>query len=162
MKPLYAIRHIQIAATGAWCWFVCFSRDGKMTQSSFYDHKLGGSVKARKAAITWRDEQLTKVPAMSVATFCQKKRSNNASGVPGVHFLHSPRQPEGFWQAKIKLGGKGRTKNFSVLQHGHQKAFELAVAAREVMLEEAEKLPYVYDPVAKRAALKQVPLTTAV
>ena len=75
--------------------------------------------------------------------------------------LHSLKQPEGFWQAKIKLQGKCRTKNFSVLLHGNQKAFELAVATRKVMREEAEKLPYVYDPVAKRAALKQAAITPA-
>lgn len=35
--------------------------------------------------------------------FCQQKRANNTSGVPGVHFLRPAKQPEGIWQARIRL-----------------------------------------------------------
>jgi hypothetical protein len=51
--------------------------------------------------------------------------------VPGVHFLTPPAQPEGIWQARLKLAdGTKTTKTFSVRKHGHRKAFRLDVAGR--------------------------------
>jgi hypothetical protein len=38
-----------------------------------------------------------------VLGFCQIERSDNTSGMPGVHLLTSIAQPKGFWQARIKL-----------------------------------------------------------
>jgi hypothetical protein len=52
---------------------------------------------------------------MTFREFHQQKRSNNRSGVPGVHFLKTRRQPQGAWQEKIKLPNGGKiTKTFSV------------------------------------------------
>ena len=84
--------------------------------------------------------------------FCQQKRSNNQSGVPGVHFLKPDSQPQGIWQAKLKLGGKGRYKSFSVRTYGERGAYELAVAARQDMLASAQDRLYLYDKLAKRMA----------
>ena len=79
-----------------------------------------------------------------------------SSGVPGVHFLTPAAQPEGIWQAKLKLADGTRwTKTFSVRKHGYDKAFRLAGAARREMLRNAEDRPYVYDPLAKRFAALQ-------
>ena len=104
--------------------------------------KYGGSRPARQAAIAWRDEQLTKTKVLGVLEFCQKMRSNNRSSVPGVHFLTPPVQPEGIWQAKLKLAdGTCTTKTFSVRKHGERKAFGLAVAARREMIERARIAP---------------------
>ena len=33
----------------------------------------------------------------------EQVRSNDTSGMPGVHFLKSDQQPQGIWQAIIKL-----------------------------------------------------------
>lgn len=99
---------------------------------------------------------MAQTKALSMVEFCQHKRSHNTSGVPGVHFLTSPRQPLGFWQAKLKLEGTGKTKTFSVLKHGYQPAYEMAVAAREQMLAMAQDRPYLYDPLAKRVAATSV------
>ena len=89
--------------------------------------------------------------------FCRHIRSNNTSKVAGVHLLKSVRQPNGFWQAKLKLaGGKYQSKNFSVLKHGTAAAYKLAVAARTAMLADAKDNPYLYDRVAKKLAPKSV------
>lgn len=71
-----------------------------------------------------------------------------------MHFLSSARQPHGYWQAKLKLGGKAKHKSFSVLKHGYQPAYEMAVAAREQLLATAQDKPYLYDELAKRVAAK--------
>ena len=89
-----------------------------------------------------------------MAEFHAQTRSNNVSGVPGVHFHKTTSQPLGFWQATIHLSDKRRTaKSFSVRKHGNDEAFQLAVAARAKMLAMVQDRPYLYHPDAKEAAL---------
>jgi hypothetical protein len=95
---MYAITR-QKAARSAWYWAVHFRRRGKLHYKRFYDLKLGGSDKARAAAIAWRDQKIAATKTLSYREFHQRKRSNNTSGVPGVHFVKSARQPQGSWQA---------------------------------------------------------------
>lgn len=150
---MYAIYRLQYAS-GQWCWSVAFSRCGARYLKRFFDTGHGSRAAALKAAIAWRDAKLAELETLSVAAFCQLKRDNNTSGVPGVHFLTSARQPHGIWQAKLKIAGKGKHKSFSVLKHGWQSAYEQAVAAREQMLAEAADTPYLYDKLAKKLAAK--------
>lgn len=153
---MYALNHLQ-ATKGTWYWVVNFTRDGKRYSKRFYEPMYGGSKKARQAAIAWRDQMLAQTPAMTVVQFSQKVRSNNTSGVPGVTFHQTPRQPEGIWQAGLTLAnGKRLRKSFSVLLHGHQQAFDLAVAARRTMLQEAEDRPYLYAPLALAKSARAV------
>ncbi len=151
---MYAILRLQYAS-GPWCWSVNFSRSGVRHLKRFFDTGHGGKAAALKAAIAWRDKKLAEVEVLSVAEFCQLKRDNNTSGVPGVHFLTSKAQPHGIWQAKLKIAGRGKHKSFSVLKHGWQSAYEQAVAAREQMLAEAADMPYLYDKLAKKLAAKK-------
>ena len=150
---MYAIQRLQYAS-GTWCWSVNFARRGVLHSKRFFDPGHGGKAAALKAAIAWRDEKLAEVEVLSVAEFCQLKRDNNTSGVPGVHFLTSTSQPHGIWQAKLKIAGKGKHKSFSVLKHGWQSAYEQAVAARAQMLAQAADTPYLYDKLAKKLAAK--------
>ena len=155
LEHMYAIKHLQ-ADKGTWYWSVNFSRNGQHHYRRFYEPKYGGSDAALQAAIAWRDEKLAEAKVLGVLEFCQKKRSNNSSGVPGVHFLTPAAQPEGIWQARLKLAdGTNTTKTFSVQKHGKRKAFKLAVAARREMLQRAKDRPYVYDPLAKKFAARQ-------
>jgi hypothetical protein len=152
---LYAIGRRK-AALNAWYWVVSFSRRGQMHYRRFYDLQHGGLEPALAAAIAWRDRELAAAPILMYREFCAHQRSNNTSGVPGVHYLHNARQPEGFWQAKIKLpDGTKLTKTFSVRKFGRTEAFERAVAARNEMLALVGDRPYVHDPVAKQFAAQQ-------
>jgi hypothetical protein len=147
---MYAIRRHQATAT-SWCWRVRFSRRGVVYSKAFYDLACGGSKKARAQAVAWRDARLAEVKALTLLDLHQQKRSNNVSGVPGVHFHKTARQPLGFWQAKIKVGGgNSTTKSFSVRQYGGDEAFRLAVAARTELLAMVENRVFVHHPVAKR------------
>jgi hypothetical protein len=111
---MYAISRLQVQPSGTWCWSVNFSRAGKSCARRFYDPKYGGSRAAKRAAVAWRDAQLAEVKAMGILDFAQLLRANNSSGMPGVTFSKSARQPEGFWQARLKLdGGATRTASFS-------------------------------------------------
>jgi hypothetical protein len=152
---MYAIRRHR-SAKNAWCWRVRFSRRGIMYAKTFYDLACGGSSEARAQAIKWRDEQLPNIPALTIVAFHAQRRSNNLSGVPGVHFHKTTRQPLGFWQAKIKIGdGKSATKSFSVRLHGEREAFRLAVAARSELLEGVESRLFLHHPVAMRLSKKK-------
>lgn len=149
---MYAI-HRHRAAIKAWCWRVRFSRAGIHYSKSFYDLSCGGSKAAKAQAIAWRDEQLATIKALTLLEFHQQRRSNNVSGVSGVHFHKTPTQPLGFWQANIKnSGGKRVAKSFSVRKYGEREAFRLAVAARCDLLAQIKDRPYLYHAVAKRLA----------
>ena len=70
-----------------------------------------------------------------------------------VHFLRSERQPQGAWQAKIKLAdGRKLTKSFSIRRFGRRRAFELAVDARHNMVALVEDRPYLYHQTARKLA----------
>jgi hypothetical protein len=147
---MYAIRRHR-AAINAWCWRVRFSRRGIMYSNSFYDLVCGGTKEAKAAAIAWRDAQLAELDVLTVREFHQQKRSNNVSGVPGVHFHKTATQPLGFWQATIRFhDGKRIAKSFSVRLYGDKEAFRLAVAARSELLAKVENRPYLQHPMAKR------------
>ena len=73
--------------------------------------------------------------------------------MPGVTFHKTVRQPEGIWQAGLTLAsGKRLRKSFSVLLHGERQAYELAVQARQAMLDDAQDSVYLYSNVALKAA----------
>ncbi len=152
---MYAIRRHR-AAIKAWCWRVRFSRRGIVYSKSFYDLACGGSKQAKAQAVAWRDAQLAKIEALTLLDLHKQKRPNNISGVPGVHFHKTSRQPLGFWQAKIRLhDGKTFAKGFSVLKYGQQEAFRLAVAARSELLEKVESRAFLHHPVAKRLSRRK-------
>ena len=128
-----------------------FRRRGKLHSKRFYDKTYGGSKKTVAAAIAWRDRTLARVATLSMREFCRQKRSNNTSGVPGVHFLKTERQPMGLWQARIKLpDGRKVHRSFSVRRFGSKQAFKKAVAARKELLLLVDESPYIKHPTAKR------------
>lgn len=152
---MYAIRRHR-AAIKAWCWRVRFGRCGKLYSKTFYDLACGGSKEAKAQAIAWRDVQLAELKALTLLEFHKQRRSNNLSGTSGVHFHKPPRQPLGFWQAKIRFhDGKSIAKSFSVRKFGAREAFRLAVAARSELLAKVENRPYLHHPVAKRLSRQQ-------
>ena len=149
---MYAIKHLQVPQ-GTWYWAVHFSRHGKRHYRRFYEPKYGGSKKALAAALAWRDRELTRTKALTFREFHEQRRSNNTSGVPGVHFLKTRRQPRGAWQAKIKLPvGRKITKSFSVRKFGNRGAFARAIATRRKMLAMVGDRLYLYNRIAKKFA----------
>lgn len=110
---MYAITRSR-KAKNAWYWRVSFRRHGTDYFRTFYDRKHGGSSKALAAALAWRDRKLREARVLTLREFNMQRRSNNTSGVPGVHFLKSPRQPHGLWQARVKLpSGRKIHRTFS-------------------------------------------------
>lgn len=151
----YAIFRLK-AARNAWYWAVHFRRRGQMHYKRFYDLKHGGSKPALAAALAWRDRRLQRTKILMFREFHVQRRSNNTSGIPGVHLVKSIAQPLGAWQAKIKLpDGRKITKSFSILKFGDRAAFERAAAARDGMLALIDDRPYLRHPTAKRFAARK-------
>lgn len=78
MGSMYAIRRHR-AAIKAWCWRVRFSRAGKHYSKTFYDLACGGTKAAKAQAITWRDEQLAAIKALTLLEFHQHVGSDSAN-----------------------------------------------------------------------------------
>lgn len=94
---------------------------------------------------------MAKMIPLSLREFNALRRSNNTSGVAGVHFLKSRRQPLGSWQARVKLpDGRKVHRSFSVRRFGERQAFRFAAAARVELLMRVKNRPYLYDRTAKR------------
>jgi hypothetical protein len=149
---MYAISRVEVKS-GIWCWAVQFRRRGKPYYKSFYDMGRGGSRKALRAAIAWRNQQLARTRPLSFREFRQVKRSDNRSGEVGVIFQRQPRMLAGFWQARLKLpNGKQLTRSFGVRKYGKREAFRRAVEARAELLLLVEDRPYIQHPTAKRIA----------
>jgi hypothetical protein len=65
------------------------------------------------------------------------KRSTNSSGVSGVHFKSPNVGHPGYWLAITYTAGKGSvSKAFSIKEHGHDGAKQMAVEERERQLEQ--------------------------
>jgi hypothetical protein len=147
---MYAIRRHK-AAINAWYWVASFRRNGKLHTKQFHDAKYGGSTFAKAKAIAWRDKALASVRALTVRDFHKQVRSNNVSGVAGVHFHQTPAQPLGFWQAAIRHhDGTRITRSFSVRKFGNDEAFRRATAARDELLSAVKDRPYLKSATAKR------------
>jgi len=131
---------------------VSFSRRRKAYFKKFYDTACGGSKKAKAKAVAWRDKRLAELNAFTILEFRQQKRAHNTSGVTGVHFHRTVKQPLGYWRATLRVQGTNRiaARVFSVGKFGYRNAFRLAVAARSEMLAGVENGPYLRDPLAKR------------
>ena len=110
----------------------------------FHGADYGGKRAALAAAISWRDEIL----ATSQHDLWQRKvsqlRRNNQSGIIGVgRYLSVDARkdqhcPRAFWMARWNdETGKSRSKKFSVLKYGEDRARDMAVSAREAAINEA-------------------------
>ena len=147
---MYAIKRIHPTpnSTG---WRVVFVRRGKKYSKTFFDSTFRGSRKALTLAVAWRDRAIAEAGVTTRRGFCETKRSNNTSGVSGVHFLRSLKQPLGVWQARDKLlDGRRVHRSFSVTKFGSAEAFRLAVASRAELLQLVDERPYLTHPTAKR------------
>ena len=147
----YAIIRVKTSKY-AWQWAVHLRRSGAFYSKFFSDNKYGGEKQSLAAAIVWRDKTAAK-NVLTFREFYEQKRSNNTSGVPGVHKVMLAAQPEGSWQAKILLpDGRKLTKSFAIKKFGGKEAFKRAVAARKAMIASLDERLYLKSSTAKKLA----------
>lgn len=106
---------------------------------SFKQH--GGKLKAFKAAKVWRNKRLNSLGLSGELNIKSNNKNprlhnlHNSSGVTGVGLCYSwsnpekePRHP--CWSARYQIDGKQRSKAYSIMKYGEDKAFMMACLMR--------------------------------
>jgi hypothetical protein len=133
---LYAITPFQ--SGGQTGWFAAVQRHGVSYRKTFTAYRYGNSGNALSAAIKWRNELVQSVAPLSLAEYANLLRHNNTSGYPGVYLMQRTRRdPSGqvhvhaHWEARSPAGlHPAKKRGFSIKKFGNERAFELAVEAR--------------------------------
>jgi AP2 domain len=134
----YAIRFVEPAGKSGY-YLVAFTRRLIYYNKTFAPATHGGKRVALAAAKQWRDQMLAGLPPITKQEYARQLRSSNTSGVAGVMRLNLRQESSrGNWRSYptwVAVTPKGvsprKSKSFSILRYGEQRAFELACAARE-------------------------------
>lgn len=130
----YAIARIDLPSAGTHGWQVRLQRRGVKYAKYFSDRMFGGPEDSLATARRWRDALLERLKREESVRICRRS-ARNSSGVVGVSkvtVVASNGTEYRFWQATWSPeSGKRRCVKFSVKRHGEERAFELAVDARE-------------------------------
>lgn len=135
--------HLWFDATpGQGSWRVQVLCRGQAYAKRFPVLRHGSHELALDAAKAWRDELLQSLQPYSQQERVQWRRSNNTSGAPGVYRVKaSKHRSDGsvaeyiHWEARTPEGVKPACKKaFSVRRYGEERAYELAVAARQAFV----------------------------
>lgn len=114
------------------------NRQRKSVRKEFIVERYPSKEAAETAALAFRDRMLKEILPMTKRECTSILRKNNTSGIPGVAFQKSTNSAGlGYWVAYIQRPGQPmERKGFSVKKFGSEKAFEMAVAARQEMLKQ--------------------------
>ena len=119
-------------------WEVRMQRQGRKLAKFYSDLAFGGKRGALQAAKRYRDRLERRYRKSTVDELSEKPSARNRSGIVGVR-LHQQKDRRGdfeyqywYWVAQWTDGhGNRKTRSFSVHQYGDQRAYRLAVEARE-------------------------------
>jgi hypothetical protein len=121
------------------CWQVQFQCREQFIRQYFHDEAYGGKIKARVAAMDWRDAMLAISKHDRWLRNTTMARCNNQSGTVGVgrvidyQLVEGKEKARAYWYADWydpQLGKRIRRK-FSVLKYGEGRAESLAIATRK-------------------------------
>ncbi len=121
-------------------------RRGKSFHKFFGDNAFGGKRKALAAAREYRDELVAQHPPRSLKEVAKRKSSRNSSGTVGIRLSEEVdrRGPNElvyqYWVAQWSpKPGVRRTRRFSVNKYGDEKAYRMALRARQKGIREMEE-----------------------
>ncbi|MDR0782101.1 MAG: AP2 domain-containing protein [Pseudomonadales bacterium] len=86
-------------------------------------------------AMAWRDAALRLLPPVTLRELQTRLRSSNTSGVPGVSCERKQGEAKA-WCALLETPERRYRESFPIKTYGEQRAKELAIAARQRMLEQ--------------------------
>jgi hypothetical protein len=129
----YAISDIK-DRRGNRVYVVGIKRQGLTLSKRFAVSVYGDDQTALQEAQHWRDRVLALLPPTTYRQLRTMVRRNNTSGVPGVNRIVKA-SGAAFWVAACELENRKKSKSFSVKKHGEEGARQLAMDARQSMLE---------------------------
>jgi hypothetical protein len=143
MKPSprenYGIARIELVAVGTYGWQVRMQRRGEKVSRFFSDRSCGGVNESLIAAQRWRDEQVKLWQQSERPRVCEPS-VRNVSGVVGVSRVivrASNGTTYAFWQASwCPAPGQRQSVKFSIRKHGDELAYQLAIEARKIGVDE--------------------------
>ena len=126
----------KLDARGRDIYVVKINRQRRSARKEFIVERYPSKEAAETAALLFREQVLRDVLPMTKRECTSILRKNNTSGVPGVAFQKaSSSSGLGYWVAYIQRASEPmERKSFSVKKYGSERAFELAVACRQEML----------------------------
>jgi hypothetical protein len=130
----YAIARIDLPDAGTHGWQVRLQRRGVKYAKYFADRVHGGEDESFEAARCWRDRLLRQMERRETVRICSRsvRNSSGVVGVSKVTVMAANGLEYQFWQATWSPErGKRRCVKFSVKRYGEERAFELAVRARQ-------------------------------
>lgn len=130
--------------SGTHGWEVRIHRRGEKISKFFSDSGYNGKRAAMYVARKYRDEIEEKVPQLTRAEVLKNTSPRTDSGVAGVRRRTNSVIRNGWeysydtWEASWtpKKGGRRFRRQFSVLKHGEDEAYKMAVAARREAVSE--------------------------
>lgn len=142
MHPNFGITRVQ--QMGRYGWVVRLYHPGKnKTPAStryFSDTKYGGSEKTLETARTWRDAEMLKhgiTPRKRDGSgfMVAYHRDNRFSNRIGINLIVERNKSGSFrtlaWQARLMVEGRQKTRSFSIMKYGYEKAWSMAAAVRQ-------------------------------
>ena len=136
------INRVDHHASHTHCWRVTIQRQTHIYREEFSDGQYGGCQEALAAAESYRDALLQTHPPFSKPDYCAILKKNNRSGVSGLTRVDGCGLSRGrrvrrlYWEVQWPIeNGRSRHRKFSILKHGEEGAYQLALAARQTALE---------------------------
>ena len=109
-------------------WNVRIRFKGKIKSKFFADKKNGGSEKALKAAITWRNATEKEIGKVRTDKHLWTvAHSKSKTGIVGVCYSEKQQRYNVSW---VATDGKGKKSSFSIKKYGKEAAFLKAVTLR--------------------------------
>lgn len=129
-RNLYRYEHHRYQA-----WAVQITRRGRLVVRYFADRQYGSRDEALASAVAFRDRLLQKLPPLVFAGL----RPRSTTGVVGVR-VQVDHRPQGVYRSYVAswwdASDKRVTRTFAFKKFGKQRAFDLAVRARQRALAE--------------------------
>ena len=132
---------------GGCVFVVAVKRYGLTVSNSFSASRHGSEEAALSVARQWRNRVLANLPPITYRQLFTRVRKNSTSGIRGVR--REVKRSGAYWVATCTSVENPSAKHFSVDKYGEKRAKELAIQARNAMLDSVPDKLWLASPAAR-------------
>lgn len=132
-KAWYGITRIQKDGKKSTVYAAAVTRQSLQVRRGFTVSRYGSEEGAFQAAQEWRDRVVALLPPTTYRQLRTLVRRNNTSGHPGIYRVVESSYV--CWRAVVNVAGKTQARAFSVKKYGEEGARQMAIEARQQMLQ---------------------------